>query len=144
MARPQAPGPGGGRAIPRGCAQDRGAQAPRKFVVQRLGVVARHPPGDRRSLGVMFWPYMIPYTITVANAAAPDASLAFLFKGAVFILPVIVVVHRDRVLGVPRQGAQGLRLTWDRRPRKRRGVPLCGTSRSGTEKLRLRAYRCGK
>ena len=25
------------------------------------------------TLGVMFWPYMIPYAITVANAAAPDA-----------------------------------------------------------------------
>ena len=41
------------------------------------------------SLGVMFWPYMIPYSITVANAAAPDASLRFLFYGAVVVLPVI-------------------------------------------------------
>ena len=32
-------------------AQDRGAQAPAgKFVLQRLGVMARHPPGDRRML----------------------------------------------------------------------------------------------
>jgi len=30
------------------------------------------------TLGVMIWPYMIPYTLTVANAAAPDASLGFL------------------------------------------------------------------
>jgi cytochrome d ubiquinol oxidase subunit II len=44
------------------------------------------------TLGVMFWPYMIPYTITVANAAAPDASLSFLFWGAgVFVLPVVAV-----------------------------------------------------
>jgi cytochrome bd ubiquinol oxidase subunit II len=41
------------------------------------------------SLGVMFWPYMIPYSITVASAAAPDASLRFLFYGAVVVLPVI-------------------------------------------------------
>ena len=41
------------------------------------------------SLGVMFWPYMIPYSITVANAAAPDASLRFLFYGGVVVLPVI-------------------------------------------------------
>jgi len=41
------------------------------------------------TLGVMFWPYMIPYTVTVASAAGPDASLRFLFYGAVVILPVI-------------------------------------------------------
>jgi cytochrome d ubiquinol oxidase subunit II len=40
-------------------------------------------------LGAMFWPYMIPYSITVASAAAPDASLRFLFYGAVLVLPVI-------------------------------------------------------
>jgi cytochrome bd ubiquinol oxidase subunit II len=42
------------------------------------------------SLAVMFWPYMIPYSVTVAAAAAPDASLSFLFWGAgLFVLPVI-------------------------------------------------------
>jgi cytochrome bd ubiquinol oxidase subunit II len=42
------------------------------------------------TLGVMFWPYMIPYSITVANAAAPEASLSFLFYGAgIIILPVV-------------------------------------------------------
>src|SRR5215470_6873069 len=42
------------------------------------------------SLGVMFWPYMIPYSLTVAAAAAPEASLSFLFWGAgLFVLPVI-------------------------------------------------------
>lgn len=40
----------------------------------------------------MFWPYMIPYQITVASAAAPDASLSFLFWGAgVVALPIIAV-----------------------------------------------------
>jgi len=42
------------------------------------------------TLGVMFWPYMIPYSVTVATAAAPEASLAFLFYGAgIFVLPVV-------------------------------------------------------
>ena len=41
------------------------------------------------SLGLMFWPYMIPYSVTVASAAAPDASLRFLFYGGVVVLPVI-------------------------------------------------------
>jgi cytochrome bd ubiquinol oxidase subunit II len=43
------------------------------------------------TLGVMFWPYMIPYTVTVANAASPDASLRFLFYCGIVVLPVIVV-----------------------------------------------------
>jgi cytochrome bd-type quinol oxidase subunit 2 len=34
------------------------------------------------TLAMMFWPYMIPYQITVGNAAAPEASLSFLFWGA--------------------------------------------------------------
>ena len=41
------------------------------------------------TLGVMFWPYMIPYAITVADAAAPEASLRFLFYGGIVVLPVI-------------------------------------------------------
>ncbi len=41
------------------------------------------------TLGTMFWPYMIPYSITVANAAAPEASLRFLFYGGIVVLPII-------------------------------------------------------
>ena len=44
------------------------------------------------SLAVMFWPYMIPYTITVGSAASPEQTLSFMFWGAgVFVLPVIAV-----------------------------------------------------
>jgi cytochrome d ubiquinol oxidase subunit II len=43
------------------------------------------------SLAVMFWPYMIPYSITVANAAAPDASLRFFLYAGVVVLPIIVI-----------------------------------------------------
>ena len=41
------------------------------------------------TLGVMIWPYMIPYALTVADAAAPDASLRFFFYGGIVVLPVI-------------------------------------------------------
>jgi cytochrome d ubiquinol oxidase subunit II len=34
------------------------------------------------SLAVMFWPYMIPYSVTVGSAAAPEKTLSFLFWGA--------------------------------------------------------------
>jgi cytochrome bd ubiquinol oxidase subunit II len=43
------------------------------------------------TLGVMFWPYMIPYNVTIADAAAPDASLGFLFYGGVVVLPLIFI-----------------------------------------------------
>lgn len=43
------------------------------------------------TLGVMFWPYMVPYSITVSKAAAPDASLSFFFYGGVVVLPVIAL-----------------------------------------------------
>jgi cytochrome bd ubiquinol oxidase subunit II len=44
------------------------------------------------TLAVLFWPYMIPYSITVGSAAAPEASLSFLFWGAgLFGLPVIAI-----------------------------------------------------
>jgi cytochrome d ubiquinol oxidase subunit II len=43
------------------------------------------------TLGVMFWPYMVPYAVTVGSAAAPDESLQFLFYGGVVVLPVIAL-----------------------------------------------------
>lgn len=58
------------------------------------------------TLGVMFWPYMVPYAITVGNAAAPDVSLRFLFYGGVLVLPVVAIytigvywVFRGKVRG---------------------------------------------
>lgn len=43
------------------------------------------------TLAEMFWPYMIPYSITVANAAAPAQSLEFMFYAGVVVLPVIMI-----------------------------------------------------
>jgi cytochrome d ubiquinol oxidase subunit II len=43
------------------------------------------------TLAVLFWPFMIPYQVTVANAAAPEASLSFLSWGAFVVLPVIAI-----------------------------------------------------
>ncbi len=39
-----------------------------------------------------FWPWLVPYHLTVADAAAPASSLEFLFWGAgVVVLPVILI-----------------------------------------------------
>ena len=44
------------------------------------------------TFAITFWPYMIPFSITVDQAAAPHASLAFMFWGAgLFVLPLMLV-----------------------------------------------------
>lgn len=43
------------------------------------------------TLAVMMWPYMIPYALTVGDAAAPQASLRFFFYAGIVVLPLIVV-----------------------------------------------------
>ena len=39
---------------------------------------------------ISFWPYMIPFSVTIDEAAAPRSSLAFMFWGeGIFILPLM-------------------------------------------------------
>ena len=41
---------------------------------------------------ISFWPYMIPFSVTIDAAAAPHASLAFMFWGeGLFVLPLMLV-----------------------------------------------------
>jgi cytochrome bd ubiquinol oxidase subunit II len=42
-------------------------------------------------LGVSFYPHLIPPSLTIAEAAAPDKSLAFLLVGAVVLIPMIML-----------------------------------------------------
>ena len=44
------------------------------------------------TLAVSFWPYMIPFVVTIDEAAAPHSSLAFMFWGeGLFVLPLMLV-----------------------------------------------------
>src|SRR5262249_55371806 len=44
------------------------------------------------TLAISFWPYMIPFSITIEDAAAPHASLAFMFWGeGLFVLPLMLL-----------------------------------------------------
>jgi cytochrome d ubiquinol oxidase subunit II len=43
------------------------------------------------TLATLMWPYMIPYAVTVADAAAPEASLSFFFYAAAVALPLIAL-----------------------------------------------------
>jgi cytochrome bd ubiquinol oxidase subunit II len=41
-------------------------------------------------VGISFYPYIVPPTVTIWDAAAPDSSLLFLLVGAGILLPVII------------------------------------------------------
>ena len=41
-------------------------------------------------IGISFYPYIVPPTLTISDAAAPDESLAFLLIGAVVLVPIII------------------------------------------------------
>jgi len=44
------------------------------------------------TLAISFWPYMIPFSITVDQAAAPHSSLAFMFWGeGLFVFPLMLL-----------------------------------------------------
>jgi cytochrome d ubiquinol oxidase subunit II len=43
------------------------------------------------TLAISFWPYMIPFSITIDEAAAPHSSLAFMFWGeGLFVFPLML------------------------------------------------------
>jgi cytochrome d ubiquinol oxidase subunit II len=41
-------------------------------------------------IGISFYPYIVPPSVTIWDAAAPDASLEFLLVGAVVLVPMIL------------------------------------------------------
>jgi len=44
------------------------------------------------TLAISFWPYMIPFSITIEQAASPHSTLAFMFWGAgLFVFPLMLV-----------------------------------------------------
>ena len=69
-------------ALYRGLARGRDAQpfiaAQALFVLCFIGI------------GISFYPYMVPPSLTIWDAAGPDASLGFLLVGAVVLLPVVL------------------------------------------------------
>ncbi len=60
-------------------------------------------------MGNGFWPYMIPFVLTIHEAAAPHSSLAFMFWGeGLFVFPLMLIytfvsygVFRGKVAGTP-------------------------------------------
>lgn len=42
-------------------------------------------------IGISFYPHIVPPSLTIAQAAAPDSSLAFALVGAVVLIPIILI-----------------------------------------------------
>jgi len=42
-------------------------------------------------LGISFYPHIVPPSLTIAEAAAPESSLAFLLVGAAVLVPIILI-----------------------------------------------------
>jgi cytochrome d ubiquinol oxidase subunit II len=62
-------------------------ERPYLLVFPAIGIIAA-----LGTLAISFWPYMIPFSITVEEAAAPHSSLAFMFWGAgVFVFPLMLL-----------------------------------------------------
>jgi cytochrome d ubiquinol oxidase subunit II len=61
------------------------------------------------TLAISFWPYIIPFVLTVDEAAAPHSSLAFMFWGeGLFVFPLMLLytvisyrVFRGKVASMP-------------------------------------------
>jgi cytochrome d ubiquinol oxidase subunit II len=44
------------------------------------------------TLAISFWPYMVPFSITIEEAASPHSTLAFMFWGAgLFVFPLMLL-----------------------------------------------------
>jgi len=43
------------------------------------------------TLALSFWPYLIPFVVTIDEAAAPQSSLMFMFWGGVVVFPLMLV-----------------------------------------------------
>jgi len=41
-------------------------------------------------IGISFYPYIVPPSLSIVDAAAPDSSLAFALVGAVVLIPIIL------------------------------------------------------
>jgi cytochrome bd ubiquinol oxidase subunit II len=59
------------------------------------------------TLAISFWPYMIPFAVTIEQAAAPHASLAFLFWFAGIIVFPLMLIYTAISLAVFRGKVDG-------------------------------------
>jgi cytochrome d ubiquinol oxidase subunit II len=54
------------------------------------------------TLEASFWPYLIPFSVTIQEAAAPVQSLSFLFYGAGIVLFPVILLYTGMVYWIMR------------------------------------------
>jgi cytochrome d ubiquinol oxidase subunit II len=54
------------------------------------------------TLEASFWPYLIPFSVTIQEAAAPVQSLSFLFYGAGIVLFPVILFYTGMVYWIMR------------------------------------------
>ena len=59
------------------------------------------------TLAGSFWPYMIPFSVTIQDAAAPPESLTFMFYGAGLVAFPIVLIYTIAVYWIFRGKVDG-------------------------------------
>ena len=62
-------------------------------------------------LGISMYPYIVPQSITIWQAAAPENSQIFMLFGVAVLIPLILGYTGVGLLGVPRQGEGRERLS---------------------------------
>ena len=62
-------------------------------------------------LGISMYPYIVPQSITIWQAASPENSQLFMLFGVAVLVPLILGYTGMGLLGVPRQGQSGERLS---------------------------------
>ena len=69
----------------------------------------------------LFWPYLLPFVLSIEQAAPPHSNLAFTFLGAgTFVLPLMLLFtainytalrgksrHRPAIIPIPKRGMAG-------------------------------------
>jgi cytochrome d ubiquinol oxidase subunit II len=64
------------------------------------------------TLAISFWPYMIPFAITIEQAKAPHSSLAFMFWGeGLFVFPLCFSTLRSARVSLGARSHQRHRIT---------------------------------
>ena len=74
-------------------------------------------------IAISLWPMIVPHRCTLWQAASSPSTQAFLLVGTLFLLPVILMYTGWSVLGVPRQGPGGYRLSLKERLSLRQQAP---------------------
>ena len=62
----------------------------KSFHQNQIKMIQVHPLEQFFGIGISFYPYIVPSSLTIVEAAAPDSSLKFALVGTLVLLPMIL------------------------------------------------------